>query len=285
MRELTLSLAAWLAHWMPSSIKQRLYHLGPLTGWIRRSLNKSAPAGIVETIVAGGPLRGTHLLLNLYEEKEYWLGTYEPNLQSALTDWIKPGWIIYDVGANIGYISLLISKMIGKEGKVIAFEALPANVERLKANLSMNQETSNVLIVPAAVTNVQSKVRFLISNSCAAGKVDGSAGHHGIYQNEVDVPGITLDHFIYDQGNPIPHMIKMDIEGGESLALGGMTHLLSTIKPLMMIELHGSEANQIVWNTLCQAQYKLYHIKKGYPQVLSTNELGKRSYILAKSIS
>jgi hypothetical protein len=88
--------------------------------------------------VAAGGLSGLTLSLDLQTEKDYWLGTYEPDLQQAIQDLVQPGMIAYDVGANIGYISLLLGLAVGKDGHVFAFEALPANVERLQKNLRLN---------------------------------------------------------------------------------------------------------------------------------------------------
>jgi FkbM family methyltransferase len=283
MKKALLAFASWLAHCLPSSVKQSFYRMGPLSHWIRQTLNLAVPTGLSEITIAGGELAGCHFLLDLHEEKEYWLGTYEPDLQLAMKILVEPGWVIYDIGANIGYITLLLCKLLKAQGHVIAFEALPANVERLNKNLKMNPDISLVAeVIPAAVTNLQGTVRFLVSDSIATGKAEGSAGRQGKYHSHIDVDGITIDHFVYEQGHPIPQMIKMDIEGGEGLALSGMKRLLSESRPLFVIELHGSEANQIVWQILNIAKYSLFHLEKNYPLVNSVEELGKRSYIIAK---
>jgi len=75
--------------------------------------------------VAAGGLQGLRLSLDMQTEKDYWLGTYEPELQAAVADLVKPGMQVYDVGANIGYVSLLLARRVGAAGHVYAFEALP----------------------------------------------------------------------------------------------------------------------------------------------------------------
>ena len=86
--------------------------------------------------VAAGDLKGYQVLLNLKTEKSRWLGTYEPELQAALRQFLRPGSTVYDVGANIGYISLLMAHNVGPDGKIFAFEALPVNVERIQQNMA-----------------------------------------------------------------------------------------------------------------------------------------------------
>jgi len=66
--------------------------------------------------VAGGDLAGFTILLDMQVDKDYWLGTYEPDLQAALRELVQPGSILYDVGANIGYVSLLLAKAAGRAG-------------------------------------------------------------------------------------------------------------------------------------------------------------------------
>ena len=63
---------------------------------------------------------------------------------------VLPGQVAYDVGANIGYISILLARSVGENGRVFAFEALPANLERLHHNISLNGMSSRVTVVPGA---------------------------------------------------------------------------------------------------------------------------------------
>ena len=89
MKRWWLSLAARAARNMPGWARRAIYRSGPLARALRRSLNRAAPQGLSIVTVAGGPLAGMRLELNLQAEKEYWLGTYEPDLQQAAADWIK----------------------------------------------------------------------------------------------------------------------------------------------------------------------------------------------------
>jgi FkbM family methyltransferase len=280
--KLYLRLAAWAARILPQPIKKGLYRFQPLARWLRRSLNQAAPQGQVEISIAAGILTGYKMNLDLQTEKDYWLGTYEPELQKAAQDLVKKGMVIYDVGANIGYISLILAHLCGPAGKVYSFEALPANLLRLQGNIVLNQKESIIQIVPKAVIDASRTVSFLAHSSTSMGKALGSAGRLEEYDQEIKVAGIALDDFVYQGKNPVPDLIKMDIEGGEILAIKGMRQLLKEHKPLFFIELHGEKAAHVIWNVLTEAGYELTEMRKDYPKIQSLSQLGWKAYIIAK---
>lgn len=284
MSHLLLKCAEFAARILPAPVKQAIYRFTPLARLIRRGLNTASPSGLNAVRVAAGGLAGFTLLLDMHNEKDYWLGTYEPDLQSLLGELIQPGGIIYDVGANIGYVSLLLAKAAGEAGRVYAFEALPANVERLRHNLAINTIGSRVTVVPAAVTQSVGPLTFLVHASGGMGKVQGSAGRDDHYQAQVTVAGISLDEFVFDQGNPAPQVVKMDIEGGEVLALPGMRRLLAEVHPLLLMELHGPESSRVAWETLTAAGYKISWMRSGLPVVPSLEAMGWKAYIVARPI-
>jgi len=223
------------------------------------------------------------LRLDLRREKDYWLGTYEPHLQYALDKSVEPGWVAYDVGANIGYISILLARLTGEKGKVYAFEALPTNIDRLRKNLELNGLLDRVTIVPAAVVDAPKQVNFLVGPSDGMGKVDGSAGRQeAIYSEIIRLSGVSLDHFVFEQDNPRPQVIKMDIEGGEVLALIGMQRILREIRPLILIELHGFEAARTAWGELTRHGYQLHRMQPGYRIISSCDELDWKAYLIAQ---
>ncbi len=282
MKRSLLAFAAFVARVLPAPVKQALYRFKPLAGLIRRGLNRAAPTGLVQVKVAAGDLAGFTILLDMQVDKDYWLGTYEPELQAALHDLIPAGAVIFDVGANIGYVSLLLAKAAGVSGRVFAFEALPSNLEQLRRNLALNGMEQRVTVVPAAVTRASGPVRFLVHASGGMGKAAGSAGREDGYQSEVTVPGLSLDEFVYGQAHPLPQVVKMDIEGGEVLALPGMRRLLHEAPPLMLMELHGPDSCRVAWETLTAAGYDICWMRPGYPRVPSLEALGWKAYIIAR---
>lgn len=282
MPDFRLVLASWLARLTPARLRRVLYDQPWLARRIRSSLNRAAGEGLQEVTVAAGGLRGVRLLLDLQKEKSYWLGAYEPELQAAVAEWVQPGQVVYDVGANIGAISLLLAGAAAPGGRVYAFEALPANVERLRANLKLNPVGELVLVVPGAVVDAPGEAQFLVAPSTGMGKAMGSAGRDNVtYTETISVPAIALDQFVYAEGHPPPQVVKMDIEGGERLALPGMRRLLAEARPLLFLELHGVEAAQVVWEYLSKSGYRVCRMAPGYPQVSSPTELDWKAYLAA----
>ena len=281
MKKIVLSTASWISRILPNPVKQRIYGIDPLARLIRNALNRAAPTGLTEITIAAGGAEGMKMRLDLHLEKDYWLGTYETDLQASINYLIEPGWTAFDVGANVGFVSLLFAKKLGRYGKIFAFEALPANLDRLRTHVEINALDTRMRVIPAAVTDKSNPVRFLIGPSGAMGKAEGSVGRTVEHRETVEVPGICLDDFVYRDGNPIPQVIKMDIEGGEVLALEGMKRLLADAHPLIMLELHGHEAARISWKILSAAGYQIYRMQRGYPPVLTFDELDWKAYIVA----
>ena len=281
MKKLFLSFASFIARILPLPVKQALYRFPPLARFIRGSINASVDEGLSVIEVAAGLLKGYQVQLNLKAEKSRWLGTYEPELQAALKEFLKPGMTVYDVGANIGYVTLMLAHQSGASGKVFAFEALPVNVERIQKNIALNK-LSNVTVVSGAVLDKTGSVTFYVHESVGMGKAAGSAGRREEhYKAEITVHGLSLDEFVYEQDNPVPDAVKMDIEGGEVLALPGMSRILREHHPLMFLELHGPESEKAAWETLTAAGYTLRAMESGYPVIESPEKLGWKAYVIA----
>jgi len=144
---------------------------------------------------------------------------------------VKPGHVVVDLGANIGYFTLLAAKLVGKDGKVFSFEPEPRNFEYLKTNLALNHY-SHASAYQKAVSDQNGKTKLYI---CAY-----DSGHHTINQpegielyrqgrtgetREIEIEVVTLDSFLEDKTEKID-AIKIDVEGAEALAIRGMQRLL-----------------------------------------------------------
>lgn len=274
-----LRLAAWVARLLPDGLRQSLYRTGPLASALRGILTRSAPDRPVEVSVAAGPLAGARLTLDLRAEKTLWLGNYEPELMQAIERFGRPGMLAYDVGANLGFVSLALARRAGATGSVIAFEPLPANVARLRHNLDRNPEGVRVTVVGAAVAERTGRAELLVHSSGGMGKLAGAAGRDTSYEGKLEVEQLALDEWLAAQDGPAPELVKIDVEGGEGLALRGMRQMLSSAKPVLLIELHGQQAAQQALDILQRAGYQLRQMRPGYPAF----EVGKswKSYVVA----
>ena len=135
---------------------------------------------------------------------------------------IKEGDTVVDLGANIGYYTLLAARLVGKKGKVYAFEPEPTNYSLLLKNIELNGY-DNVFAVQKAVSNVTGTVRLFLD--------DKDTGAHTIYQpggkrKSVEVESITLDEFFKDKKHNID-VVKIDVEGAEMAALCGMNRIIN----------------------------------------------------------
>jgi FkbM family methyltransferase len=159
-------------------------------------------------------------------------GRYEPHVTRALCALLRPGATFVDVGANVGYFSLLAATRVGPSGRVIAFEPRPDNVALLRRAVEENG-FGQVEIHACAVAASEQEISF-----CASGSVQSSgrlmqAGEAG-RELVPTVRAVALDTVLADA--PRVDVIKMDIEGAEPLALDGMRAVLARHRPVIITE-------------------------------------------------
>ena len=281
-RSWVIRTAAWVAGKLPGGAREALYRLGPLTGLIRRALSSAAPKGMSEIQVAAGPLQGVTLVLNLEEEKDLWLGNYELALWEAAKLLVQPGMTIFDVGANIGYMSLGLARLVGSGGRVIAIEPLPENVKRLHAHLALNNDLAErVKVIEAAAGEGPGRASFLVHASGGMGKLEDASGRQGAYDGQIEVSVVSLDSLVFDRGLPVPGLIKLDVEGGEALALLGARRLIRDARPVLFIEFHGPQAASQCWDMLIEEAYRVRRMGPGLPLVEKPGQLGWKAYVVA----
>jgi FkbM family methyltransferase len=144
---------------------------------------------------------------------------------------ITPGMVVIDVGANIGYFSLLASTLVGPQGEVHAFEPDPVNCGLLKKNVRMNR-ASNIKVVQAALGNSDDPVPLFLNSD--------NKGDHRIWEasgesrTKITVKATTLDHYLNKTGI-VPSFIKIDVQGAEGGVLEGMKETLAQGAPRFMI--------------------------------------------------
>lgn len=277
---IALRTAAACSRILPEPLKQAIYHIPYVNTVVRGVLNSSVPQGLTVIGVASGPLAGAYLYLNLQAEKYYWLGTYEPQLIQVIHDLCHEDMTVYDVGANLGYMSLVFARTVGSGGRVFAFEPLEANWTRIRKHVEMNGLTELVTVVPSAVAAHKGSATFLTHSLHAMGKLEQSAGRAAKYTGHVEVSTIGLDEFCYELNNPLPDLVKMDIEGGAVDAVRGMTRLVAEARPIMLVELHGPEEGHAVWNLLSQNGYSLHRMDKERSEIVEVSQLDWKDYII-----
>jgi len=147
-------------------------------------------------------------------------GSYEEFETEIVNREIKKGDVVLDIGANIGYYTLIFASLVGEKGKVYAFEPDPTNFALLKKNVEINGY-NNVVLVPKAVSDKSGIVKLYL---CEENKGDHRIYNSGEGRNSIEVTSVRLDDY-FDKNQHID-FIKMDIQGAEGLALQGMQKLL-----------------------------------------------------------
>ncbi len=157
-------------------------------------------------------------------------GIYEEFETEIVYKEVKKGYSVLDIGANIGYYTLIFAKLVGEDGKVFAFEPEPNNFEILKKNVEINGY-KNVILEKKAVTDKNGKIKLFLSET--------NLGDHRVYDSGdgrkfIEVECIKLDDYFSNYEGKI-NFIKIDIQGGELNAFKGMRELLKKNKTLKII--------------------------------------------------
>jgi FkbM family methyltransferase len=197
--------------------------------------------------VVAGPLRGARWLPHsgLHSCLE---GTYEHENQELFAQNVGSGDVVFDVGANVGFFTLLASRLVGASGRVVAFEPFPAAKRRLDRHLELNA-ARNVTVFQAAVSDTVGRARFHAHADITMGRIED--------EGELDVEVVRLDDLVQTGRVPAPDLIKIDVEGEEAKVLRGAGELLRTQRPTVLLATHGSAAHAESRSLLVDAGYEL----------------------------
>jgi FkbM family methyltransferase len=203
---------------------------------------KSLPIRILQ-----GRLRGMRWIAGSHTHG-CWLGSYEYEKRLAFERIVQPGQIVFDVGANVGFYTLLASVLVGPGGRVFAFEPIEQNLVFLRKHLSLNHAL-NVTVLAVAASDHKGTALF----DTSSGRAMGSLGDGGSLR--VDV--ITLDELIDTGELPVPNYIKLDVEGAELRVLKGAAKLLAKHHPVLFVSIHSAELRSQCCEMLAGLEYEL----------------------------
>ena len=222
--------------------------------------------------VQSGLSEGMWMRLRLPGEGEYWRGTHERYLQKAILAAVRPGDVVYDIGAHLGSIALGTARLVGDSGRVVAFDGDPENAVRLRDNAARNRLEGRLQVVHAAVWSCARSegISFRRGRTVRSqGGVEANGNRPVRGDGEVvQVPVVTLDDFVA-AGGPVPQFVKIDVEGGEYQVLCGGANFFASHKPLMIVEVHHAQAAEHISAWLDEYQYcSEWKPPEGFPRYL-----------------
>jgi FkbM family methyltransferase len=225
-----------------------------------------------------GLLAGLRLDISPRDERSYIFGTHEPEVQEALPKLVQRGMTVLDIGANIGIFALGMAKLVGPEGRVIAFEPNAASIGRLRRNVELNS-LSQVTVETCAVSDYDGTAQFSNALSDTQGRfVD--LPHLPADAKSVSVPCCTIDTYLSRTGLK-PQFIMMDVEHAEGRVLKGMRNTLHSLRSTLLIEMHGREAIQEAWETLEEINYSIQLLPSMQP-INNSSDISELSHCLCR---
>lgn len=149
---------------------------------------------------------------------------------------LKPGMSVVDLGANIGFYSVLSRSLVGNDGRIFSFEPFPNNAQLIRQSIKENSYTNMFLIESAVSDYVGNSTLYLSPDACSEHSLLNLDFDHLNQSNKITVPVTTVDHYFQNNVDDFKvDFIKMDIEGSEGKALNGMKTILEENKKLSII--------------------------------------------------
>ena len=245
--------------------------IGGLFRWFANRYREGSTVSILSGYAEGMVWCRHHRYVN-----GYWTGHYELPTQEAIARELRQGDVFWDVGANAGFFSLLACRIVGPAGNVVSFDPDPRNCQSMQEACALN-DLRNWSIVPQAISSDPGMVSFCYNEQ---GDSFGHLGKLGGGNDCIEVEATTLDRAV--KAFRPPQVIKMDIEGAEGLAMIGSSHMLNSIRPTWIIELHGMKAGAEVTKALAGAGYRLSTLD-GTP-LSSDPEYDRNPCIMARAL-
>lgn len=231
----------------PVFLKKWVHRHRLLDRFVRRTFARFAAVGGDVVEIQSGPLAGLNLKMSEHVLSSHISGAYERRTQLAIDRLVRPGAVCYDLGASIGYFSLLMAR---KSNCVYAFEPAPHAAEEIRKHAAANG-FQNINVIDNPVSDSKREVVFSLTDVAY-----GSC----IVESETKWPTLTLTTIMLDdfaKTHPLPDFIKIDVEGEEARVLSGAKSILREKKPAICCELHSKKLAEEVEAILNANGYKM----------------------------
>lgn len=255
-------MANLLLRWVsPLSGLRRVPVLGGFLSWTSHQLVPSDT--LIWTQIQQGQAQGLWIRVNPRTGQNFQQGTGEPVVQDAIQKHVRPGMTFYDLGANIGFFSLVAARLVGPGGCVISFEADPEIAARLRENLAYNRFT-HASAEEKAVWSEFTTVSFARADSRTS--PDRGLGHVSTSDSTaaktISVEAVSLDEYVLLR--PAPDFIKCDVEGAEVAVFQGAERLLREKCPILLVEMHSPENHRVLTQKFRQLGYACSNLDQNH---------------------
>jgi FkbM family methyltransferase len=236
------------------------------SAWARRVLGLFyRPHGVYR--VWFGPLRGLRLRYNPSVNFHAILGFWDPDVFVLLdrvlleTGLLPKDSVAADIGGNIGYYTMWLSRVAVTLGRVYTFEPSPDPLRLLKDNLSLNAIRNVEVIAEACGDHVGTTDFFLANHHHSSSLHEEWAQGLQSSAQKITVPMTTLDAFFAPETNrKPPSFMKIDIEGGGTHALPGCRRIFAETRPFVLIESHTPKEDGAIADVLCNFNYRAFRL-------------------------
>lgn len=225
-----------------------LAHAFPPGSWLGRVLRwplRLAPRGRAVPVLIG-PARGLRWVVGVGLHG-CWLGTYEWRKQARFAAAVTPGAVVYDIGANTGFYTLLAARRAGAGGVIHAFEPNPRNLAPLREHVRLNRPCP-VTVHALALSDRAGALAF---------EDTGSFTGRLAQQGDLKVRAVPLDHLVNVERLAPPTLLKIDVEGAELSVLQGARDTLAQHRPMIFLATHGREIQAACRQLLADWGYRL----------------------------
>ncbi len=167
----------------------------------------------------------------------------EPHIYQWISVHLAPGGVFFDVGAHCGWLSLKAARQVGRAGRVVAFEPSPVLIDILNYHQRRNRLPQMTVIGKALADADTGQTPFYLLNGGLSFRNSMTIGRPGLPFLEgaevtaVEVPTLTLDTFCRAE-HLVPDVVKIDVEGGELMVLGGASAVLQRHHPVLVLSVH-----------------------------------------------
>ncbi len=199
-----------------------------------------------------GLASGYRICVSPADHLAYLVGTAEPHLQRLIREYVRAGDSVYDIGANMGYVSLSLAKRVGPRGRVVAFEPVPQSVDLLRSNIADNR-LGNVQVFDAAASDRAGETIIRVAKNLATASLYWHK--HDQSARELVIRTVAIDELVDAGKIPRPKFVKIDVEGAEALVLQGMRRTLAAARPVLFIEC-SDVGRETAWQTLSELGYR-----------------------------